>query len=142
MVSKDHCVYVKRSIEGIMFLNLYIDDILLDGNKLKMIEATKKWLSSVFEMKDIGEVRYVLRVEIIRDRPKKLLGMSYEEYIKKVLERFRMHYFKLVDTLVEKGLTLILDQCPKTDNEKEAMNDVLYAGAVGGLNVCYVMYTT
>jgi len=62
MVSEDHCVYVKRSTEGIMFLILYGDDILLAGNNLEMIEATKKLLSSVFEMKDMGEARYVLGV--------------------------------------------------------------------------------
>ena len=59
-----------------MFLTLYVDDILLVGNNLEMIEATKKWLSSVFEMKDMGETRYILGVEIIRNHPKKLLGMS------------------------------------------------------------------
>jgi len=58
-----------------MFLTLYVDDILLVGNKLKMIQATKKWLSSVFKMKDMGEAKYVLSVKIIRNRPKKLLGM-------------------------------------------------------------------
>ena len=118
MVSEDHCVYVKRSTGGIMFLTLYVDDILLAGNNLEMIEATKRWLSSVFEMKDMGEARYVLGVEIVRNRPKKLLGMSQEAYIKKVLERFRMHYSKPVDTPVEKCLTLSLDQCPKTDKQK------------------------
>jgi len=69
-----------------MFLTLYVDDILLIGNNLVMIEATKKWLSSDFEMTNMGEVRYVLGVEIIRNHPKKLLGMSQEAYIKKVLE--------------------------------------------------------
>ena len=71
------------------------------GNNLEMIEATTKWLSSVFEIKDMGEARYVLSVEITRNRPKKFLGMSQETYIKKVLERFLMHYFKPVDTPVE-----------------------------------------
>ena len=140
MVSEDHCVYVKRSTGGVMFLTPYVDDILLAGNNLEMIEATKRWLSSVFEMKDMGEATYVLGVEIIRDRPKKLLGMSQEAYIKKVLERFRRHYSKPVDTPVEKGLTLSLDQCPKTDKEKEAMSNVPYASAVGSLT--YAMLCT
>ena len=83
---------------GIMFLTLYVDDILLAGNNLEMIEATKRWLSFVFEM---NEARYVLGVEIIRNHPKKLLGISQEVYSKKVLQRFRMHYSKPVDTPVE-----------------------------------------
>ena len=51
-----------------------------------MIQTTKQWLSSVFEMKDMGEARYVLGVEITQNRSKKLLGLSQEAYINKILE--------------------------------------------------------
>jgi len=74
MILEDHCVHVKRLTRGTMFLTRYIDDILLVGNNLKIIEATKKWLSSVFKMKDIGGGRYILCMELIRNRPKKRLG--------------------------------------------------------------------
>ena len=85
MVSKDHCVYVKKTNVGIMFLTLYVDDILLARSDLEF-NATKRWLSSVFEIRDMGEARYVLGVEIIRDCPKKLLGLYQKAYIEKVLE--------------------------------------------------------
>jgi len=65
---------LRKLHKGIMFLTLYIDDILLVGNKMEMIQSTKKWLSSVFEMKNMGEARYVLGVEIFRNCSKKLLG--------------------------------------------------------------------
>ena len=84
-------------------------------------------------MKDMGEARYVLGVEIVRNCPEKLSSMCQEAYIKRVLERFRMHHSKPVDTPVEKGLTLSLDQYTKTDQEKEKMKDVPYANAVGSL---------
>jgi len=41
MVSEDHCVYVKKTNVGIMFLTLYVTDILLAGSNLEMINATK-----------------------------------------------------------------------------------------------------
>jgi len=59
MVSKDHCVYVKKTNVGIMFLTLHVDDILLAGSDLKLINADNRWLSSVFEIKDMGEVTFV-----------------------------------------------------------------------------------
>ena len=55
-------MYFKKTTEGIVFPTLYIDDILLAGN-MEMIQTTKKWLSSIFVMKDMGEARYVLGVE-------------------------------------------------------------------------------
>ena len=84
-------MYVKKATEGIMFLTLYVDDILLARNNMEMIQTAKKWLSSVFEMKDMGEARYVLGVEISRNRSKKLPGVSQGVYINKILERFWMH---------------------------------------------------
>jgi len=37
--SEDNCVYVKKAIEGIVFLTLYVDDTLLAGNNLEMIKS-------------------------------------------------------------------------------------------------------
>jgi hypothetical protein len=38
-----------------------------------MIDTTKKWLSSNFEIKNMGEANYILGVNIIRDHAKRLL---------------------------------------------------------------------
>jgi len=69
---------------------LYIDDILLATNDLGLLHETKKFLSSNFEMKDMGEVSYVIGIEIFRNRSQGLLGLSQKAYINKVLERFKM----------------------------------------------------
>ena len=102
MIKEDYCVYVKRSKGSFIILSLYVDDILLADNDMEMIIATKGWLSSNFEMKDMGEADYILGVKILRDRSKKLLGLSQQTYIKKVLERFQMHNCKPIDTPVAK----------------------------------------
>ena len=70
-----------------MFLTLCVNDILFAGNNMGMIQTSKEWLSSIFEMQDMDEARYVLGVEIIQNRAKKLLGLSQEAYINKVLEQ-------------------------------------------------------
>ena len=56
MMEEDHCVYVKWSRKSLLILSLYVDDILLAGNDMQMIVTTKRWLSSIFEMKDMGEI--------------------------------------------------------------------------------------
>jgi len=116
---------------------LYVNDILLAGNNMGMIQTTKKYLSFIFEMKDMGEARYVLGVEVSKNCSKKFLGLHQEAYINKTLEHFWMHYSKPMDTLVEKGPTLSLDKCLKIGKEKERMNDPPYASVIGSL--MYVM---
>ena len=81
----------------------------------------------------MGEARYILGMEIIRNCPKRHLGMSLEAYIKKVSEQFSMHYFKPINTPVKKGLILSLYQFPKTDKEKAVMSNVPYASTIGSL---------
>jgi hypothetical protein len=51
-----------------------------------------------------------------------------------------MHNSKPIDTPMEKGCTLSLDQCPKNDEEKNQMSKVPYASAIGSL--MYVMLCT
>ena len=53
MMEEDHCVYIKRSNIGFIILSLYLDDIFIVGSDKKLIDVTKKWLSSNFEMKDM-----------------------------------------------------------------------------------------
>ena len=76
MVKEDHYVYVKWSKEIFLILSLYVDDILLAGNDKEMIVATKAWLASNFEMKNMGEASYMLEVKIFRYRSRKFLGLS------------------------------------------------------------------
>ena len=76
MIEEDHCVYVKWSKGSFIILSLYVDDMLLFGNDIEIIIATKGWLYSKFKMKDMGEADYILGVKIPMDRSKKLLGLS------------------------------------------------------------------
>ncbi|KAL0445584.1 UNVERIFIED_CONTAM: Retrovirus-related Pol polyprotein from transposon RE2 [Sesamum latifolium] len=50
----DPCVSKKVSRSSVAFLVLYVDDILLIGNNVKMLRDTKAWLSTQFSMKDFG----------------------------------------------------------------------------------------
>ena len=82
----DRCIYLKVSGSKFILLVLYVDDILLATNDLGLLNETKKFLSSSFEMKDVGEATYVIGIEIFCDRSKGLLGLTQKTYINKVLE--------------------------------------------------------
>ena len=48
------CVYKKVSGSVLVFLVLYVDDILLIGNNVLVLQSVKIWLSKNFSMKDLG----------------------------------------------------------------------------------------
>jgi hypothetical protein len=65
---EEPCVYKKASGSSVVFLILYVDDILLIGNDIPMLEAAKTSLKNSFSMKDLGEAAYILGIKIYRDR--------------------------------------------------------------------------
>ena len=90
MIDEDQCVYSKSSRSKFVIMTLYVDDILVARNNVEYLKDIKSWLSSNFEMKDMGDAVYILRVEISRDCSRRLLPLSHETYINKVLKRFNM----------------------------------------------------
>jgi hypothetical protein len=74
--NKDNYIYAKFKNEKFIFLVLYVDDILLASSDVHLLLETKGFLSSHFGMKDLSEASYVLRIEIHRDRRKRVLGLS------------------------------------------------------------------
>ena len=76
MIEEDHCVYIKRSKYKLVILSLYVDDILIARNSKEYILEIKLWLSSKFEMKDMGKAAYILDVKISRYRSKKFVSFT------------------------------------------------------------------
>ena len=60
---------------SIAFLILYVDDILLIGNNIEMLESVKEYLNKSFSMKDLGEAAFILGIKIYRDRSRRLIGL-------------------------------------------------------------------
>ncbi|GJX70109.1 retrotransposon protein, putative, ty1-copia subclass [Tanacetum coccineum] len=84
------CVYLKASGSYIAILILYVDDILLTGNNIPMLQDVKSYLGKCFAMKDLGDVAYILGIKIYRDRSKRLIGLCQSAYIEKILKRYSM----------------------------------------------------
>nr|GEY74417.1 hypothetical protein [Tanacetum cinerariifolium] len=61
------CVYIKASVSNITFLILYVDDILLMGNSIPMLQSVKTYLGKCFAMKDLGDLKRELKVSCYTD---------------------------------------------------------------------------
>ncbi|WVZ63555.1 hypothetical protein U9M48_013178 [Paspalum notatum var. saurae] len=137
---EEPCVYKKVSGSALIFLVLYVDDILLIRNDIPMLEAVKDSLRKSFSMKDLGEAAYILGIKIYRDRSKHLIGLSQSTYIDKVLKRFNMHDSKKGFLPMSPGTILSTTQCPSTTDEQKRMSEIPYASAIG--SIMYAMICT
>ncbi|GKB57812.1 putative RNA-directed DNA polymerase [Tanacetum coccineum] len=126
-------VYKRASGSIIVFLILYVDDILLIGNNIPMLQDVKSWLGKCFAMKDLGEAAYILGIKIYRDRSKRLIGLSQNTYIDKILKRFKMDTSKRGTIPMQPNVDLRKSQGPSTPAEVKRMKEVPYASMVGSI---------
>lgn len=67
----DDCVYIKRVKEKVSaYLLLYVDDMLVATPNLTEMQKVKDQLQSEFDMKDLGNAKMILGMDIIRERSK------------------------------------------------------------------------
>jgi hypothetical protein len=116
---EEPCVYKKVSESTVVFLVLYVNDILLIRNDIQMMEAVKSSLRKCFSMKDLGETAYILDIKIYRDRSKRLIGLSQDAYIDKILNRFNIQDSKKGFSSMSHVITLSKKQCPLKLDEQE-----------------------
>ena len=77
---EEACIYKKVSGSSLAFLILYVDDILLIGNDMEILDSMKGYLNKSFSKQDLGEAAYTLSIKIYIDRSRRLIRF-FNEYI-------------------------------------------------------------
>ncbi|KAL9434214.1 hypothetical protein AB3S75_028943 [Citrus x aurantiifolia] len=96
----DHTLFTKRSIEDkISVLIVYVDDIILTGDDIVEMSRLKQNLAKEFEIKDLGQLKYFLGMEVARS--KKGIVVSQRKYILDLLKETGMSGCKPSDTPIE-----------------------------------------
>ncbi|XP_022891677.1 uncharacterized protein LOC111406495 [Olea europaea var. sylvestris] len=62
----DYSLFSKQNGRSFTMLLIYVDDIIIGENNLHYIEEFKKKLNDQFKLKDLGILKYFLRLEIAR----------------------------------------------------------------------------
>lgn len=122
--SSEPCVYFKSHNESFIIIALYVDDIILfsrcdDREKLDI----KVKLMKEFDITDLGPAHQVLGMRLCRDENKITLDQS--NYIKHLLQKYKMEDCKSSHTPMETGLKLPIG------NQRDDTYD--YRGLIGSL---------
>jgi hypothetical protein len=83
----DKCVSYRHGGGESVILCLYVEDILIFGSYLRVIEEVKHFLSNNFEIKDLGEADVILNIKLSRDNDGGVTLLQ-SHYVEKVLTRF------------------------------------------------------
>ncbi|GJT41121.1 retrovirus-related pol polyprotein from transposon TNT 1-94 [Tanacetum coccineum] len=117
-----------------------INDMLIACKSKAEIRSTKSLLKKEFDMKELGEAKMIIGMEIVRDRSRKILRVSHSGYVSKILNNFRIDNGKSVKMPLGGHFKLSLKNFSVKDCDVERMSKVPYANAVGSL--MYLMVCT
>nr|XP_016467002.1 PREDICTED: uncharacterized mitochondrial protein AtMg00810-like [Nicotiana tabacum] len=64
----DYSLFTKRIGADLVVILVYVDDLLVTGSNLLLIQQVRKDLQEKFKMKDLGELKYFLGIEFPRSQ--------------------------------------------------------------------------
>ncbi|KAG8500117.1 hypothetical protein CXB51_003559 [Gossypium anomalum] len=64
--SSDFSLFVKKDVVSFTALLVYVDDVILAGDNLDEIARVKAFLDFTFKIKDLGDLKYFLGLEVAR----------------------------------------------------------------------------
>jgi hypothetical protein len=134
--SVDQAVFYKqdKSKNELTVVAVHVDDCTIASSSLRLINDFKAGLRKHVEVTDLGELHWMLGVEIKRDRDARTIHLSQRAYIDSILRRYNLDELKPLSTPMDPATRLTSEQAPATAEEHAIMRDKPYREAVGALN--------
>lgn len=127
----DPCVYIRRKSKSIIYISVYVDDLLIFSNNNEEKILLKSSLSKIFQMKDLGPASYILGYRIQYNKEEKYLTVDQTKYIQDLLHRFNMSDCNGVRTPMDPN-QVFTKPCP-SDSETRVDVNIPYQEAIGSL---------
>lgn len=106
--NSDQCLYIlnNSNAHDIIYLLLYVDDIIIAGSNMLKIGEIKYYLKEEFEMEDNGDLDYFLGLKINYDKTGGKLYINQTQYLEDVLKKFNMDNCNTISTPIESKLNI------------------------------------
>lgn len=121
----DYCLYSKLVNGTIIYILVYVDDILICCKNKQVINEVKEKLSNKFSIKDLGKVENYIGISIDYDYNNNILYLSQQNYIESLVQKYGIKTKKVYETPMEQNLKL--EQAENTDY------NIKYRNLIGAL---------
>jgi hypothetical protein len=129
----EHSVYVFAKDGVKLIIPIYVDDLTLACNDRTALDMVKAELKKRFKMRDLGPCRYVIGIEVIRNRAKRTVHLSQRQHVEDVLAKFNHTNCRPVVTPLDPDVKLDKTGSPQTPEDVDYMSQIPYLSAVGSL---------
>ncbi|GJS10156.1 putative RNA-directed DNA polymerase [Tanacetum coccineum] len=124
----DHSLFIKNKGNVSLYLLVYVDDLVITGNDIKEIESFKSFLKNKFKIKDLGELKYFLGIEVLKTETG--LCLSQRKYCLELLHEFGLLACRPIMTPLPENIVL---SHKESDSDKFLTNITSYQKLVGKL---------
>ncbi|KAF5785164.1 putative RNA-directed DNA polymerase [Helianthus annuus] len=106
----DPSLFILNSRGSVVYILVYVDDIIITGNNNQAIDHIITRLSSMFAIKDLGPLHYFLGIEVVRSGLDLIL--SQKKYISDLLHRSGLSDCKPVSSPMSSSQVLLPNDSP------------------------------
>lgn len=121
----DSSLFVKQTKGKWSVILLYVDDLIITGDDVEEVQRVREHLSVRFEMKELGELKHFLGLEV--ERSDKGIFLCQRRYASNLLSKFGMTNCKPIASPMEANLKLRTDVGDKLEDAR------MYRQLVGSL---------
>jgi Reverse transcriptase (RNA-dependent DNA polymerase) len=129
----DAAVFYRHGPAGTLILLAHVDDLTIAASNIKLIKEFKSGIKSHVEITDLGEIHWLLGIEVRRDREARTISLCQHSYIDSIISRFNFDDIKPVSTPSDPNVNLSKEDAPKSVMEVGRMKGKPYREAVGSL---------
>ena len=126
--ASDPCIYCRKAGKDIMFIGVYVDDIILAAKNEKQLKQVKENLSNKYDIKDLGELKYFLGIKVEQNKESGSIWIGQPAYTENLLKRLGMQDSKPTSTPAE-----VSSKLKPAPSQAEPVNQTEYQSAVGSL---------
>jgi Reverse transcriptase (RNA-dependent DNA polymerase) len=129
----DQAVFYRRKGTALVIVLVHVDDCTIVATSKLLIDSFKISIAKHVEITDLGELHWILGIEVRRERENKRIFLSQRAYLDSILRRYGLDELKPVSLPMETSIKLTSAQSPSTTEEIARMRNVPYHEAVGSL---------
>lgn len=114
----DQCLYTYKRKDEECYLCVHVDDFLFVSTSIDLINRLAKQINTQFEIKDLGNVKHFLGIDVERDSDGNF-QISQTQYITKIAESFALSDSKPQKYPLDPGYYKLTDETMMLDDNKE-----------------------
>ena len=124
----DPCIYYKGKGEEMVYMGVYVDDIILAAKTESKLEQEKKALAKKFNIKDLKALNYFLGIKVEQNEKAGSLWIGQPAYTESLLKNFEMQDSKPVSTPVD-----ISSKLTQAAENEDGIDQPQFQSAIGSL---------